>query len=144
MQWTLGRVDADGGSMDDMNWLLAGGYQVHGKDYSACRAPRLFTHVLYWVDDPKVGGWQVGCVRLLASEYVCPVRRLAVRCCKRNGQWGSHPDLDALSRRGYSFDPAFGSVQHRSGNCPASLRVLVQLVWRRCGDVVQRQQAELG
>src|SRR5216684_6100740 len=38
---TLVRVDAGGGSVDDMNWLLARGYQVHCKDYSSARAQRL-------------------------------------------------------------------------------------------------------
>lgn len=41
-----------------------------------------------WVDDPKVAGRQVGWVRLAAPEYVRPVRRVAVRCRKANGQWG--------------------------------------------------------
>src|SRR5947209_367557 len=72
----------------DVNWLLERGYQVHCKDYSTSRAQRLAQSVQVWVDDPKVPGRQVGWVRLPASEYVRPVRRLAVRCRKANGQWG--------------------------------------------------------
>ena len=87
-QRTLVRLDAGGGSVDDVNWLLSQGYQVHGKDYSTSRAQRLAQSVSVWVDDPKVEGRQVGWVRLPASEYVRPVRRLAVRCRKANGQWG--------------------------------------------------------
>jgi hypothetical protein len=87
-QSTLVRFDAGGGSVDDINWLLLQGYQVHGKDYSASRAQRLAQSVTVWVDDPKVEGRQVGWVRLPASEYVRPVRRIAVRCRKANGQWG--------------------------------------------------------
>src|SRR5947208_5776952 len=49
---TLVRTDAGGGSVDDVNWLLAGGYQVHGKDYSSKRAQRLAQSVQDWVDDP--------------------------------------------------------------------------------------------
>ena len=49
---------------------------------------RLAASVQYWVDDPKVEGRQVGWVRLPATEYVRPVRRIAVRCRKTNGQWG--------------------------------------------------------
>jgi len=41
-----------------------------------------------WVDDPQIEGRQVGWVSLPASEYARPVRRLAVRCRKANGQWG--------------------------------------------------------
>src|SRR5437588_6609555 len=32
---TLVRLDAGGGSLDDVNWLLGRGYQVHCKDYSS-------------------------------------------------------------------------------------------------------------
>ncbi len=85
---TLVRIDAGGGSLDDVNWLLAQGYQVHCKDYSSTRAQRLAQSVQYWVDDPHVQGRQVGWVRLPADEYVRPVRRIAVRCRKANGQWG--------------------------------------------------------
>jgi hypothetical protein len=85
---TLVRIDAGGGSLDDVNWLLGRGYQVHGKDYSSAHAQRLAASVQYWVDDPKVEGRQVGWVRLPAPEYVRPVRRIAVRCRKANGQWG--------------------------------------------------------
>jgi hypothetical protein len=85
---TLVRSDAGGGSVDDVNWLLLRGYQVHGKDYSSKRAQRLAQSVQDWIDDPQVQGRQVGWVRLPATEYVRPVRRIAVRCRKANGQWG--------------------------------------------------------
>src|SRR5205085_9342051 len=60
----------------------------HGKDYSSKRAQRLAQSVEHWVDDPHVEGRQVGWLSLPAPEYVRPVRRLAVRCRKANGQWG--------------------------------------------------------
>src|SRR5438874_1375978 len=85
---TLVRTDAGGGSVGDVNWLLVRGYQFHGKDYSTERAQRLAHSVQDWVDDPQVEGRQVGWVRLPATEYVRPVRRIAVRCRKANGQWG--------------------------------------------------------
>jgi hypothetical protein len=85
---TLVRIDAGGGSMDGVNWLLLRGYQVHGKDYSSARAQRLAASVQEWVDDPQVQGRQVGWVSLPATEYARPVRRIAVRCRKANGQWG--------------------------------------------------------
>ena len=40
-QRTLVRNDAGGGSVDDVNWLLERGYQVHCKDYSTSRAKHL-------------------------------------------------------------------------------------------------------
>ncbi len=88
-QRTVVRIDAGGGSVDDVNWLLARGYQVHCKDYSSARAQRLAQSVQYWVDDPQVEGRQVGWVRVPADDYVRPVRRIAVRCRKANGQWGT-------------------------------------------------------
>ena len=94
---TVVRVDAGGGSVDDVNWLLARGYQVHCKDDSSTRAQRLAQGVQYWVDDPHVEGRQVGWVRLPAPEYVRPVRRIAVRCRKANGHWGIGVLISTLS-----------------------------------------------
>ncbi len=94
---TVVRIDAGGGSVDDVNWLLSRGYQVHCKDYSSSRVQRLLQSVQYWVDDPKVQGRQVGWVRLLAAEYVRPVQRIAVRCRKANGQWGAGVLISTLS-----------------------------------------------
>jgi hypothetical protein len=85
---TMVRVDAGGGSLDDVNWLLTRGYHLHCKDYSGSRTQRLAQSVQTWVDDPQVQGRQVGWVSLPAPEYVSPVRRLAVRCRKQDGQWG--------------------------------------------------------
>jgi Transposase DDE domain group 1 len=84
---TLVRVDAGGGSLDDVNWLLRRGYQIHCKDYSGTRTQRLTQSVEKWVDDPQVQGRQVGWVTKQACEYVRPVRRIAVRCRKQDGQW---------------------------------------------------------
>ncbi len=85
---TLIRVDAGGGSVADINWLLTRGYQVLAKEYSGKRAHKLAATVVEWVDDPRVVGRQVGWVLGAAPEYVRPVRRIAVRCRKKNGQWG--------------------------------------------------------
>jgi hypothetical protein len=85
---TLIRVDAGGGSVGDLNWLLARGYQVLAKEYSGKRAHKLAATVVEWVDDPRVPGRQIGWVPGGAPEYVRPVGRIAVRCRKKNGQWG--------------------------------------------------------
>ncbi len=85
---TLIRVDAGGGSVGDINWLLERGYQVLAKEYSGKRAHKLAATVAVWVDDPRVPGRQVGWVSEAAPEYVRPVQRIAVRCRKKNGQWG--------------------------------------------------------
>jgi hypothetical protein len=85
---TIVRIDAGGGSVDDLNWALRQGYQIHGKDLSTARARRLADTVVDWVDDPRIEGRQIGWVREVATEYIRPVRRIAVRCRKKNGQWG--------------------------------------------------------
>lgn len=79
---TTVRLDADSGSLDDLNWLLSRGYQVICKNDSAARATRLIHQVPWWTDDPKVAGRQVGWVSLPATEYVRPVSRLTGRCRK--------------------------------------------------------------
>lgn len=84
---TIVRVDAGGGSLDDMNWLLSRGYLVHGKDYSGQRAKLLARSVVEWYDDPQWPDRQVGWVGEPAGEYVRPVVRIAVRCRQHNGQW---------------------------------------------------------
>ncbi len=85
---TLIRVDAGGGSVDDLNWLLARDYGVLAKEYSGKRARKLAATVVEWIDDPRVAGRQIGWVPGAAPEYVRPVVRIAVRCRKKNGQWG--------------------------------------------------------
>jgi len=85
---TIVRIDAGGGSLGEINWLLERGYQVHAKDYSGQRAQKLARSVKRWVDDPRIEGRQVGWVSEPARDYVRPVRRIAVRCRKKNGQWG--------------------------------------------------------
>src|SRR5256714_3369634 len=49
---TIVRVDAGGGSLDDVNWLLARGYLGRGKDYSGQQAKRLAKSVVDWYAAP--------------------------------------------------------------------------------------------
>src|SRR5579884_1586730 len=85
---TIVRLDAGGGTVEDINWMLSQGYQYHGKDYSGKRAQNLAQTVAVWIDDPKCPGRQVGWVTDQDHPYVRPVARVAVRCRKANGQWG--------------------------------------------------------
>jgi hypothetical protein len=94
---TIVRVDAGGGSVGDINWLLSQGYQVMAKDYSGQRAQKLSQSVSNWVDDPRIEGRQVGWVTASTSAYVREVRRIAVRCRKKNGQWGIGVLISTLS-----------------------------------------------
>jgi Transposase DDE domain group 1 len=93
---TILRIDSGGGSVEDINWLLGRGYQVHGKDYSGVRAKALAESVTEWVCDPLDDGRQMGWVTLETDLYSHPVRRIAVRCRKKNGQWGYGVILSTL------------------------------------------------
>jgi hypothetical protein len=124
---TLIRVDAGGGSVGDLNWLLGRGYQVLAKEYSGKRAHKLAAMVTEWVDDPRVVGRQIGWVPGTASEYVRPVVRIAVRCPKKNGQWGigvliaatdagdaaarSAPSLAQMLTTVYRYDARGGGIE---------------------------------
>lgn len=96
---TILRIDAGGGSLDDVNWMLERGYQVHCKDYSGERAQKLAQSVSEWIDDPKVIGRQIGRVTIAASQYVREVERIAVRCLKNNGQWAIGVLISTLSAK---------------------------------------------
>jgi hypothetical protein len=83
---TVLRIDAGGGSLKDVNWLLERGYHIHCKDYSTKRAAHWSLAVKEWVNDPRHRGRQLGWVEVQNERYVREVRRLAVRWRKANGQ----------------------------------------------------------
>lgn len=94
---TLWRIDAGGGSVEEVNWLLGRGYHVHCKDYSGTRAQTLAARVTTWVNDPRIPERQVGWVPMAVTPYSHPVQRIAVRCRKKNGQWGGGVLISTLS-----------------------------------------------
>ena len=54
------RIDAGGGSLEELNWLLARGYHLHGKDISAKRAEGSRLHregVVYGPAAPRQASW---------------------------------------------------------------------------------------
>jgi hypothetical protein len=94
---TIVRVDAGGGSLADVNWLLARGYLVHCKDYSGQQAKRLAQSVQDWYADPHQPARQFGWVTQAADAYVRPVKRIAVRCRKPDGTFAYGVLISALS-----------------------------------------------
>ena len=94
---TIVRVDAGGGSLADVNWLLARGYLVHCKDYSGQQAKRLAKSVTEWYADPHQPERQFGWVTEAADAYVRPVKRIAVRCRKPDGTFAYGVLISALS-----------------------------------------------
>ncbi len=94
---TIVRIDAGGGSLDEVNWLLARGYQLHGKDYSGRQARHLAHRVQQWFDDPHLPERQRGWVTAAPSASVRPVVRIAVRCRQQDGQWAVGVLLSTLT-----------------------------------------------
>jgi hypothetical protein len=83
---TVLRIDAGGGSINDVNWLLRRGYHIHSKDISSERAAGIAPTVKEWFMDPLHPGRQVGWAMCPSDGYEREVRRLVVRWRKRNGQ----------------------------------------------------------
>jgi hypothetical protein len=95
-QRTILRADGNGGSEADVNWALSRGYHLHTKVYSWDQARKLAETVEVWHDDPKVPGRQFGWVTEETTKYVRPLKRIAVRTQKKNGQWGIGVILSSL------------------------------------------------
>lgn len=84
---TIIRLDAGGGTVSALNALLAQGYAIVSKEYSAQKASQLVKSVHEWVEDPGRPDRQLGWVQEETYEYVCPVRRLGVRWKDRKNSW---------------------------------------------------------
>ncbi len=96
---TVLRIDAGGGSLHDVNWLLKRGYQIHSKDCSLQRAAGIAPTVKEWFMDPLHPGRQVGWATCGSHDYEREVRRLIVRWRKKNGQECFAATLSTLSPR---------------------------------------------
>ncbi len=144
-QRTILRIDAGGGSVEDINWLLARGYQVHGKDYSGARAKALAASVTEWSRDPSDPSRQIGWVRLETDLYCRPVQRIAVRCRKKNGHWGYGVILSCLSPADVLL--LTGGYQQEIQDPQAVLLAYVKFydaARRGCGNRDQGRQAGSG
>ena len=76
---TIIRMDAGGGSLDEINWLLGRGYHLHGKDISAARAESHAPFVRHWISDPKHPRRHLGWAECENVDYARPVKRLILR-----------------------------------------------------------------
>jgi hypothetical protein len=75
---TIIRVDAGAGTLDDINWLLARGYEVLAKEYSGQRVLRLAKTVTAWVQDPEWSERSFGWVSEPPTGYIRPGKP---HCC---------------------------------------------------------------
>jgi hypothetical protein len=83
---TVLRIDAGGGGQASINRLLERGYHVHCKDFSSRRAAHYALSVSEWHEDPKRPGRELGWAVVKGGDYARPVRRVAMRWRRRNGQ----------------------------------------------------------
>lgn len=130
---TILRVDSGAGSVDDVNWALEQGYQFHGKDYSGRRAENLAESVTEWFTDPRDADRQIGWVTETCELYKRPVKRIAVRCRKNNGQWGIGVILSTLSARDVLI--LTGQSPHQESDPLAVLLAYVRFYDHRGGGV---------
>ena len=121
---TIVRVDGGGGSIGSLNFLLERGYAVVSKDYSVRRTHLLVKRVTTWVSDTWQPDRQIGWVPQESSEYVRPVRRLAVRSKSAKGRWqyavllfAGLSDQDILSLMGESSRTDASTVMQAYLHC---------------------------
>jgi hypothetical protein len=142
---TLIRIDGGGGSVDDINFLLEQGYAVVGKDYSFRRTSKLAKSITDWVADPDHPERQMGWVPEQSTDYVAPVRRLAVRSRTAKGRYqyavllfahlsdfdvlsvlGERPTTDAATIMGaylHCYDQRGGGVESSFGQDKSGLGI---------------------
>jgi hypothetical protein len=132
-QRTIVRVDSGGGSVEEINWLLGRDYQVHAKDYSGVRAKALAESVREWIADPADCSRQMGWVTVPAELYCRPVRRIAVRCRKKNGQWGYGVIISTLAPKAVLL--LTGGYEQEENDLKAVLLAYVNFYDQRGGGV---------
>ena len=94
---TILRIDAGGGTGEDIQRALAMGYQIHVKDYSTARAERLAESVTDWIVDPHDANRQIGYVPV-PSPYLRSVTRIAVRHRTEKGGWKAGVIVSSLTK----------------------------------------------
>jgi hypothetical protein len=139
---TIVRVDSGAGSVDDVNWALEQGYQFHGKDYSGRRAENLAKSVTEWFTDPTDANRQIGWVTEICELYKRPVKRIAVRCRKNNGQWGIGVILSTLSAREVLI--LTGQSPHQESDPLAVLLAYVRFYDQRGGVEIEIKEDKQG
>ena len=82
---TIIRIDAGGGTLEDLNWLLSREYEIMAKEYSGKRVLRLAETVTEWIQDPDWSERSFGWGTEPPTGLVRPVQRIAVRCRRHDG-----------------------------------------------------------
>ena len=142
---TIIRIDGGGGSIASVNFLLQQDYAVVTKDYSFRRTQLLARRVSEWVSDSTQPTRQMGWVTQESTDYVGPVRRLAVRSKSTKGRWqyavllfanlcdydlltlmGQRPTTDAATIMGaylHFYDQRGGGIESSFGQDKSGLGI---------------------
>ena len=137
-QRTILRLDAGGGSFDDVNWMLGRGYHVHCKNFSSKRAEIEARSVIEWVDDPQHPGRQLGWAVADPHyddgwNYVRPVRRLVIRWSKKGGRIGYAMLVSTLEPR--EVINLLGLPVHQANDATAVMLAYAHFYDKRGGTV---------
>ena len=126
-QRTILRIDAGGGSVEDINWVLDRGYQVHAKDYSGVRAKALTESVTEWIIDPSDSRRQMGWVTVEADLYGRPSQTNCGTLSQEKRPMGLRCDpLDPVSQRRAAVDGWLRAGSRRSQSSSAGLCQLLR------------------
>ena len=93
---TILRIDGGGGSDQNIDALLARGYQILVKVHNWQRARKLAATVAEWVPDPKVTGREVGWVTQ-PHAYAGTTHQIAIRKRKAKDKWFTAVIVSTLS-----------------------------------------------
>lgn len=130
---TIIRVDAGSGTLDDLNWLLARGYEIMAKEYSGQRVLRLAKTVTEWVQDPDWSERSFGWVTEPATGYVRSVQRIAVRCRRQDGTFAYGVLICSLSVE--QVLAVLGRARSQAADPTATLAAYVTFYDQRGGGI---------
>lgn len=96
---TLIRLDAGGGTRENINGLIEAGYHILVKIYAWHTATAMRRQVQRWIDDPRTPGRQVGRVPPGTKGYPENVSLVGLRFQKDNGKEGGAVIATTLSAK---------------------------------------------
>lgn len=137
---TVLRIDAGGGSVDDINWMLRRGYHLHCKSFSSHQAEAAAEIVKEWIKDNRDPSREYGWANISGQRqtnvnpYACPTRRIAPRCYRKDGR------ISYTSQLVSTLEPAqvislMGLPVDTINNPAAVLRAYVHLYDKRAGAI---------
>lgn len=129
---TILRVDGEGGTDQEIDWLLQRGYHLLVKVQNWQRSVKLARSVQQWYPDPKQPSREVGWVEV-PHTYARPTRQVAIRKRKKKGDWHYRILVFTLSDK--MLLALHGRAQPQSGGAQCALYAAVHAYDLRGGGV---------